>query len=206
MGVYRQRLRRTSDRHQWEKDRALLPEHERRTTGATERDTGLTRDDLEFQITFATEPAGADLARRFGVARGTLLLRRAYRTRRRGDTAPLSLITSRLPYDLVAGNPDLLRPENEPWPGGTHHQLSTIGVEIDRVVDEVTVRRPRRDEAKVFGLRPGTPVLVVRKTSIDTTCRVVEVAEIVLPGDRTELVSTTRLHRWPPSARNMTRG
>ncbi|GAA1279208.1 hypothetical protein Psi02_68300 [Planotetraspora silvatica] len=199
MGESHQQLRRVSDRYQWEKDRALLPEHERRDSGATERDTGLTREDLEFQIEFDTARATAGLATRLGVAEGTRLLRRTYKTWRRGDAAPLSLIRSWLPYDLVAANPALLSAENEPWPGGTHHQLSTIGVEIDRVVDEVTVRRPSRAETRLFDLTPGTPLLVVHKTSIDTTGRVVEVAEVALPGDRTQVVSTTRLDRWPAS-------
>ncbi|GAA4598175.1 hypothetical protein GCM10023194_74980 [Planotetraspora phitsanulokensis] len=201
MGESRQRLRRVSDRYQWEKDRALLPEEERRGSGATERDTGLTREDLDFQIQFSTTRATAGLAKRFGVREGTKLLRRTYRTWRRGDAAPLSLVRSWLPYDLVAANPALLSAENEPWPGGTHHQLSTIGVEIDRVVDEVTVRRPSRAERTLFDLTPGTALLVVRKTSIDTTGRVAEVAETVLPGDRAEVVSTIRLHRWPDTRR-----
>ncbi|GAA4575527.1 UTRA domain-containing protein [Planotetraspora kaengkrachanensis] len=201
MGESRQRLRRVSDRYQWEKDRALLPEEERRGSGATEHDTGLTREDLEFQIRFSTTRATAELAGRLGVGEGTKLLRRTYRTWRRGETAPLSLVRSWLRYDLVAANPALLSADNEPWPGGTHHQLSTIGVEIDQVVDEVTVRRPSRAERILFDLAPGTALLVVRKTSIDTTGRVVEVAETVLPGDRAEVVSTTRLHRWPDTRR-----
>src|SRR3712207_1189376 len=35
----RQRVRRTTDRHQWEKDRVHLPEGERVKTGSTEHDT-----------------------------------------------------------------------------------------------------------------------------------------------------------------------
>src|SRR5206468_8661701 len=34
----RQRVRRTTDRYQWEKDRVLLPLEERQQTGATEQD------------------------------------------------------------------------------------------------------------------------------------------------------------------------
>jgi GntR family transcriptional regulator len=197
MGGFRQRLRRASDRYQWEKDRALLPEDERRRTGATERDTGLAREDLDFGIDFATAYADADLAARFGVPRGTRLLRRSYRTGRRGERAPLSHVRSWLLYDLVAANPALLSAENEPWPGGTYHQLATVGIEIDRVVDEVTVRIADQSEAESLDLPLGAPLLVIHKTSIDTNGRVVEVAEIVLPGDRAELVSTIHLHRWP---------
>src|SRR4051794_38689352 len=38
----RQRMRRTPERYHWEKSRVPLPESERRTTGATEQDTGLS--------------------------------------------------------------------------------------------------------------------------------------------------------------------
>jgi GntR family transcriptional regulator len=193
----RRRLRRTTDRYQWEKDRALLPEDERRRAGAAERDTGLAREELEFSTEFGSAPAGAELARRFGVPEGTRMLRRTYRTRARGENAPLSLVISWLVYDMAAANPALLRPENEPWPGGTPHQLSTIGIEIDRVVDEVTVRLPLPEEARTLDVPGGVPVLVLRKTSIDTAGRVVEIAECVLPGDRAEIVSTTRLQPWP---------
>ncbi|MEW9531252.1 UTRA domain-containing protein [Microbispora sp. NPDC049125] len=197
MGRRRPRVRRTADRYQWEKDRALLPEGERRRTGATEHDTGLAKDDLAFDIDYVTERAGAELAGRFGVPEGTRLLHRRYRTSPGESEEPLSLIDSWLVYDLVASNPDLLTPENEPWPGGTQHQLSTVGIEVDRVVDEVSGRPAEPGEARILGLSPGRPVLVLRKTSIDTTGRVVEVAEVTLPGDRAEVVSTTELRRWP---------
>jgi len=43
----------------------------------------------------------------------------------------------------------------------------------------------------------GVAVLVLRKISYDTDDRPVEVADVVMPGDRTELVYTTDLKRWP---------
>jgi GntR family transcriptional regulator len=39
-------------------------------------------------------------------------------------------------------------------------------------------------------------LLVVRKISIDTYDRVVELSDILMPGDRAEAVYTTRLSRW----------
>jgi GntR family transcriptional regulator len=39
-------------------------------------------------------------------------------------------------------------------------------------------------------------VFVLTKVSVDTTGRVVEVSEIVMPADRTELLYTMRLKRW----------
>lgn len=90
----------------------------------------------------------------------------------------------------------MLSADYEPWPGGTQHQLSTVGVELDRIEDVVRARPPLPDEAELLDIEPGVSVLDVRKTSYDITGRVVEVADVVLPGDRTELCFTTTLTRW----------
>lgn len=192
----RRRVRRTTDRYQWEKDRALLPEAERSSTGATEQDTGLTVADLHFSAEYEQVDADNDLAEAFGVAPGTRILRRAYHTRSTDETTPFSLSYSHLLYDLVAANPELVDANNEPWPGGTQHQLSTVGVEVDRIVDEITARPPARDEAEALGIETGVSVIVLRKTMVDTGGRVVEVADVLMPGDRTQLVYTTNLKRW----------
>jgi GntR family transcriptional regulator len=42
----------------------------------------------------------------------------------------------------------------------------------------------------------GTSVIVLRKTSIETNDRVVEISDVVMPGDRTVVEYTTRLTRW----------
>lgn len=191
----RPRVRRTTDRYQWEKDRVLLPENERRTTGATERDTGLPMSELHFHAEYSECEADDDLAQAFGIPVGTPLLERTYRTRPQHD-APFSLIRSYLPREMVASNPALLDADNEPWPGGTQHQLYTLGIEVDRITDEITARPPAPDEAEALDIGAGVSVLVLRKTSIDTTGRVVEVSDVVMPGDRTELVYVVNLRRW----------
>jgi GntR family transcriptional regulator len=192
----RRRVRRQTDRYQWEKDRARLPLEERRQTGAVEHDTGLGFGDLEFHAEYHTEDANDDLAGTFGVEPGTKLVHRIYRTRVHAEGTALSLIDSYLVYEMVAGNPDLLTAEKEPWPGGTQHQLLTVGIEIDRITDEVTARPPQADEAEQLGIGPGVAVLVLRKISIDTTDRVVEVSDVVMPGDRTVMAYCTQLARW----------
>ncbi|MBE1486240.1 UTRA domain-containing protein [Plantactinospora soyae] len=188
--------RRNSERYQWEKDRVRLTEAERRRTGGTERDTGLRTHDLDFHAEYARIEADEDLASAFGVPIGTPLLRRAYRTSCRSAGTPLSASRSYLPYDLVARNRDLLDPEREPWPGGTQHQLHTVGVELARVEDRIRTRPPSPDEAEMLDLEPGTSVLALRKISVDVTGRVVEVADALFPGHRTELVYATPLKRW----------
>jgi GntR family transcriptional regulator len=193
----RRRVRRENMvRYQWEKDRARLPESERRTTGGTEYDTGLTVKDLKFQAEYSIVDADADLAKRFDMPEETKLLRRSYRTRADFEQAPLSMSTSYLVYDMVKANPALLDADNEPWPGGTTHQLSTVGIEIDRVVDEVAARPPTAEEAEALAMAPGVAALVLRKTSIDTSGRVVEYAEATYDGERTEMVYSIQLKSW----------
>ncbi len=193
----RQRIRRTTDRYQWEKARALLPLDERSQTGSTEYDTGLTMDDLDFHTEYRTCDASADLARAFGVEQGTKLLHRIYRTFIHGEGPAVSLIDSYIVYEVAAANPDLLDAGNEPWPGGTNHQLRTIGIEIDRIVDEITARPPQGDESELLGFGSGVAILVLRKKSIDTDGHVVEISDVIMPGDRTIMIYQTQLDRWP---------
>ncbi|WFB08612.1 GntR family transcriptional regulator [Streptomyces sp. LX-29] len=192
----RQRVERNNSRHQWEKDRARRSEEERLTTGATEHDTGLTISDLVFRASYRDTKANEDLADAFGVPVGTRLLERVYRTRSDGEDAPFNLAHSYLIHDMVAVDPDLLDETKEPWPGGTQNQLHRVGIELDRIVERITARPPTVEETEELGLSKGVSVIVLRKTSIDTTGRVVEISDVTLPGDRTELVFTTPLTRW----------
>ncbi|MFG2882973.1 GntR family transcriptional regulator [Streptomyces sp. NPDC048297] len=195
-GSPRTRAVRDNGRHQWEKDRARRPRPTRAGTGATEHDTGLAPHDLVFLARYRRTDAPEDLADAFGVPEGTALLERTYRTRCADDPAPFSLVTSYVLYDLVAANPDLLDESKEPWPGGTQHQLHTVGVEVDRVEERLTARPPTPEEARELRLPPGSTVILLRKTSYGIDDRVVDVSHVVLPADRTELVFTTRLERW----------
>ncbi|MDT0609676.1 GntR family transcriptional regulator [Streptomyces lancefieldiae] len=187
---------RDNSRHQWEKDRARRPHATRAETGATEHDTGLHVDDLVFHATYREIGAPPELAEALGVPEGTTLLQRDYRTRYSAEAAPFNLVTSYLVRDMIAANPDLLDETKEPWPGGTQNQLYTVGIELDRVEERFTARPPTPEEAAALDLPPGTSVILLRKTSYDVDDRVVDVSDVTLPGDRTELRFTTRLERW----------
>lgn len=187
---------RTNQRHQWEKDRARAPVEHRKQTGSTEHDTGLTMNDLVFRASYREIEAPKDIAEAFSVAEGTTLVERTYRTRYAAESAPFTLVTSYLVRDIVAGNPDLLDASKEPWPGGTMSQLYTVGIELDRIEEHVSARPPTPEEAEELELPPGTAVFALRKISYDTTDRAVELSNVILPGDRTELLFTTRLERW----------
>lgn len=194
--AYRVIAVRDNGRHQWEKDRARCPESTRATTGVTERDTGLPSEELVFHAAYRRIEAPEPLADAFGVPPGTPLLERSYRTRCATEHAPLSLVTSYLVHAMVAVNPELLDETREPWPGGTQSQLHTVGIEVDRVEERVTARPPTPQEARDLDLPPGAPVILLRKTSYAVDGRVVNVSDVTLPADRTELLFTTRLERW----------
>lgn len=193
---HRTTVLRTNARHQWEKERARDSEEDRLRTGATEHDTGLQVDELVFFAAYRETKADTDLAGAFGVPEGTALLERTYRTRYAAETAPFNLVTSYLVRQVVAGNPELLDENKEPWPGGTQNQLRTVGIELDRIEERVTARPPTPEEAEELELPPGTSVLMTRKTSYATDGRAVEISDITLPGDRTEMLFVTPLERW----------
>jgi GntR family transcriptional regulator len=191
----RQRVQRTTDRYQWEKDRARASSEERGTTGASEQDTGLTMQDLEFHAEYEEIPATQDLADQFGVSTGTKLLHRTYRTNPRG-LPPLSLVDSYLVFDVVAANPELLSAENEPWPGGTQNQLYTIGIEVGKIVDEVSARIPSAREADLLDLGQGVAILALRKKSYSIDGKLVELSDVALAGDATVATYVTHLKPW----------
>ncbi len=71
-----------------------------------------------------------------------------------------------------------------------------MGVEVDRIIDHITATMPTTVEAQAWSLPEGTPLLWVRRISIDTTDRVVEVSDAQYPADRTMLTFHTQLTRW----------
>ncbi|MFC4033019.1 GntR family transcriptional regulator [Streptomyces polygonati] len=187
---------RTNLRHQWEKGRARDAESDRARTGAAEHDSGLDQSDLVFRAAYREVAAEPEVAKALGVPVGTALVERVYRTRYRAEPAPFTLVRSYLVREMVAVNPDLLDEGKEPYPGGTQSQLFSIGIELDRMEEFVAARPPTVEEAEELAMPAGSAVLVVRKTAYDTDDRPVEHSVLILPGDRTEMLYTTRLDRW----------
>ncbi len=188
------RIVRSSGRHQAGKDLVRASDTERRTAGVA--DMGVRPGQLVFSARYDAIEAHGDLAGVFNVSPGTSLLRRVYemsdpRSRRRQAWS-----VSYVRYALIRANLDLLDSKNEPWPGGTQHQLSTVGIEIASVVDVVTSLMPTTAEARQWDLDAGVPLLRVRCISIDTQDHVVEVSDADFPADRTELRYTTLLEPW----------
>ncbi|MEU6133403.1 GntR family transcriptional regulator [Nocardioides sp. NPDC047086] len=191
----RTRLERSSTRYQWEKNRVGLSEEERLSEGASEKDTGLPLERFVFSARYEEAKADEDLADALGVEVGTPLLRRTYRTRVDDESAPFALVVSHLVVSHIEGNPRLMDESAEPWPGGTQHQLSTVGIEVERITDRVLARPATADEAREFDVAPGEALLVDRKTTFSTDGRVVEVADNKWPADRMALSFETTLEK-----------
>jgi GntR family transcriptional regulator len=188
---------RDSERHQLEKDNAILPEETRGKIGEAETNLAMSINDQEFVSKYDIVPAPTDLANDFDIIPTTPLLRRRFTSTDPRTKNLLSDSVSYIPKTFVEGNPAILDERNEPWPGGTLHQLSTVGIEIMKVVDEVTARMPSSSEAAEWDLPPGIPLLFCRRLSYDREGMLIEISDAWYPADRTELRFVTPLKPWP---------
>lgn len=194
------RVVRSSERHQAEKDLVSRPEAERAAVGEAEISLGRSIADERLVSSYDTV-ADAELARLFGVEPQSPILRRRYEATDPETGRLLSVSVSYIPTSLIEGNPKLLDESNEPWPGGTQHQLSSVGIEVACIVDQVTARAATTVEAQQWNLPDGVPMITCRRISIDTSNRTVEISDADYPADRTELRFTTPLTLWdkPPT-------
>ncbi|MFD8902659.1 GntR family transcriptional regulator [Streptomyces ardesiacus] len=187
---------RDNSRYHEEKARVLLPEAERADYGIAEAATGQSVRELHEDLYHYEVVAGPEDVRAIlGVTDQEQVLQRTY-MRRHAAHAGVSMSTSYLPYDLVSRNPDLLESRKEPWPGGTMHQLHTVGVELGRIDDHITASAPTPEEQQRLDIPTGVPMLRIRKISYSVNGQAVEVADIPLPADRAELIYRTPLERW----------
>jgi GntR family transcriptional regulator len=194
--VPRRMVIRDSLRHQAEKDLALTDEDVRQGHGEAEDDLGSPLTELDFKCDYRIVAAGHELAAIFRCEPGEELLRKQYETRDPSGWTRFAFSVSYVPVRLIEANPALLAAACEPWPGGAQHQFRSVGVEIAEVADEVKATMPTTVEAQRWDLEDGVPLLLVRRISIDTAGRVVEVSDAQYPADRTELRFTTPLKPW----------
>jgi GntR family transcriptional regulator len=187
---------RDSSRHQAEKDLALADEETRRQHGEAEDDLGLPLSEVEPRAVYSRMPATEELAKIFDCQPGEMLLRKEYEKHDKSGRPRLSYSVSYVPVRLIEGNPALLDQNEEPWPGGHMHQFLTVRIEIGKVVDQVRAEMPTTAEAYDWELSEGVPMFLVRRISVDTDNRVVEVSDARYPADRTILQSTTLLKPW----------
>jgi DNA-binding GntR family transcriptional regulator len=116
-----------------------------------------------------------------GLAEGALVNRTRYLLTAGG--APVQLATSYEPAETTAGTIVAL-PEEGPLAGrGVAERLRAIGVTVDQLTEDVSVRRCLAMEAAVLRIPAGAPVLVVTREH-RAGQRAVEMSEIVIPADR----------------------
>ncbi|MGB3439044.1 MAG: GntR family transcriptional regulator [Actinophytocola sp.] len=186
----------SSDWSQLQKDMVHRPESERRERGAIELTAGVpisaTNSSANYQQVLATP----EIASEFDLPVGVEVVQRTYEMTDKESGMRLSWSVSYIPLEYIRDNPALLDESNEPWPGGHQHQLSTVGIEIDRFVRKVTAIQPTTGDRQVWHMEPGVPLLHVRSKSVDIEGRVVEMSDAVYPADRAEILYVEQLKRW----------
>ncbi|MFE5669089.1 GntR family transcriptional regulator [Streptomyces niveus] len=189
-------ITRHNRRYQIEKDSVLSDDAARASYGVSEADSGISVQQLYEDICSYEIVRGPDDVRHIlRVPEDEMLLRRTY-LRRHAERAGAGISTSYLTYALASQNADLLDSGNEPWPGGTMHQLYTVGVELARIDDHVLASMPTPEEQELLDIPANVPLLRIRKISYSTEGKAVEVSEIPLAGDRATLIYTTPLEGW----------
>lgn len=135
----------------------------------------------EYQSERITAPA--HVAQRLGLAERDQLVTRT-RYLMSADGSPVQLATS---YEPAAVTASLPPPEQGTFAGrGVAERMQAIGIRVDQVVEEISVRPALSAEAAALGMPPGSPVLLVERSH---RCgeRTVEVGEIAVAADRYRL-------------------
>ncbi|WP_405743450.1 GntR family transcriptional regulator [Streptomyces sp. NBC_01525] len=174
-------------------DRPSQPALRERARGRGHGRPGLDAD-LKVSVTSGEVTASPEIAHLMGVEAGTRLLEFVHLGQRPQDEYPCSVVRSYLRYDMVAGTPwvpALTLAGEAPWGDVCQHWLAAVSVELDHVEERLTARPPTADEAAELGVGPGTSVLEIQRVARDAEGRAVEVAHMLMRGDRIAAVYTT---------------
>ncbi len=129
--------------------------------------------------------APAHVARRLQLPDGDHLVTRT-RYLMTADGSPVQLATSYEPAASAARTPVPL-PEQGTFAGrGVVERMQAIGICVDQVVEEISVRLALSAEAAVLNIPAGSPVLLIERSHRSGE-RTVETGEIVIAADRFRL-------------------
>ena len=129
-------------------------------------------------------PVTPAVAARLGLPPAATVVTTSYLMRADGE--PVQLAISSEPAGLTAGTSVAL-PEQGPLAGrGVVERMRSIGVEVDEVAEEVSVRPAMLTEATTLAVQAGAAVLVVERIHY-CGARAVETAEVVVPADKFRL-------------------
>ena len=138
-------------------------------------------------------PAPAQVARRLQLPDGDHLVTRT-RYLMTADGSPVQLATSYEPAAMTAQTPVPL-PEQGTYAGrGVVERMQAIGIGVDQVVEEISVRPALSAEAAVLNIPAGSAVLLIERSHRSGE-RTVETGEIVIAADRFRL-----RYRFPAAA------
>ncbi len=129
-------------------------------------------------------PAAPAVAARLGLPAAATVVMTRYLMRADGD--PVQLAVSGEPAELTAGTPVAL-PEQGPLAGrGVVERMRAIGIEVDEVAEEISVRPALLAEATALAVPAGAAMLVVERVHYCGS-RAVEAAEVLVPADKFRL-------------------
>jgi len=126
------------------------------------------------EIEVSREPAPQAVRERLKLDDGGEVVVRSRRYLAEGT--PIETAVSYIPGELAEGTRIV---EHDTGPGGIYARLEEAGHQLSRFVEEVSARMPTADERRRLRLAPGTPVLTVLRTAIDTDGRPVELCDTV---------------------------
>jgi DNA-binding GntR family transcriptional regulator len=102
------------------------------------------------------------------------------------DSEPVQLATSYEPERITTATPVAV-PEQGPLAGrGVIERMASIGIVVDEVTEEVSVRPSLRAEWAALGMPAGAPALVIERAHL-AAGQVVEAGEIVIAAERFRL-------------------
>ncbi|MFI6906629.1 GntR family transcriptional regulator [Nonomuraea sp. NPDC050394] len=100
------------------------------------------------------------------------------------DDMPFQLADSYFPMDVAEGTL-LMRPGDVSTPGGI---LASIGHAQKKLLDEIQIRMPSKEESDQLNLPAGSPVAEHIRTGYNEAGKPVRVMVSIIPGDRHTLV------------------
>ncbi|MEV8099436.1 GntR family transcriptional regulator [Kitasatospora sp. NPDC085879] len=141
--------------------------------------------DLSDQVPVATDLAveEVDVPKELAAVMELSLESRVWRRSRtyEVDGRPVNRAVSYLPAELVAGTA-IVQPDT--GPGGTYARLAEIGHAPAHFREEVRVRMPLPEEARLLDLPAATPVILIVRVARDAEGRVVEVNHMTMDATR----------------------
>lgn len=162
---------------------AALARGEPAFESAFARDYGAVQENVTALCDFRQIPAPETVSEGLGLDAGAPVLERRMILSAAGHAEQIR--RAWYPWDLVGGTP-MADPGRQPVPGGVIAELAELGVELAATDEDVRARMPTPEEAYTLRLLGGTPVLDVWRVGHSKEGPV-EVASVVLPGDRTIL-------------------